>query len=123
MTNLFRSSNHARFQCFILVLPKPVQAAIRGGPYREVGVEQQLILDGSTSRDFAIAPDVEQALLYRWDCVNLEGDPQTGFCRSNISTGEIFQLILSQHYLRSAECTFRSYSRNWPDTSETWCSL
>lgn len=112
-----------RFQCFILVLPKPVQAAIRGGIYREVGVEQQLILDGSTSRDFAIAPHVEQALLYRWDCVNLEDDPQSGFCRSNISTGEIFQLTLSLHCLRSAEFTFRSYSRNWPDTSETWCSL
>uniref|UniRef100_A0A1I8MBX7 PLAT domain-containing protein n=1 Tax=Musca domestica TaxID=7370 RepID=A0A1I8MBX7_MUSDO len=74
-------------RCFILVLPKPVKAVIAGGLRRQIGIAQNVLLDGSKSRDFALAPDALQDLFFNWSCVSLQeaGDE---FCHKNMGTGK-----------------------------------
>ncbi|XP_065360249.1 sperm receptor for egg jelly-like [Calliphora vicina] len=78
-------------RCFILVLPKPVSAIIKGGNYREIGVQQDLSLDATNSRDFALNPSDLQDLFYTWNCVS-EDDPNASYCKKNISSSSIFKI-------------------------------
>lgn len=68
-----------------MVLPKPVFANIKGGFYKEIGVKQDLILDASNSRDFALAPNVLQDLYYTWDCASAD-DANNAFCKRNMGS-------------------------------------
>ncbi|KNC24119.1 hypothetical protein FF38_13045, partial [Lucilia cuprina] len=78
-----RSESQTR--CFIFVLPKPVTAVIKGGNYREIGINQDFTLDASYSRDFALDPTAWQDLLYRWDCVS-EDNSISVYCKNNMSS-------------------------------------
>ncbi|XP_013108319.2 uncharacterized protein LOC106087723 isoform X1 [Stomoxys calcitrans] len=72
-------------RCFILLLPKPVEAAITGGLHRQVGMNQDLLMDGSASRDYALAASTKQNLFFQWDCSSVD-DSKNHFCHSNLST-------------------------------------
>ncbi|XP_073838232.1 polycystin family receptor for egg jelly-like [Musca autumnalis] len=73
-------------RCFLLLLPKPVKATIVGGLWRQIGITQNLLLDGSRSRDFALAPDSLQDLVYNWDCVSMN-NPHKDVCNPKMGAG------------------------------------
>lgn len=64
-----------------------MKAVIAGGLRRQIGIAQNVLLDGSKSRDFALAPDALQDLFFNWSCVSLQeaGDE---FCHKNMGTGK-----------------------------------
>ncbi|XP_037957439.1 uncharacterized protein LOC119687230 [Teleopsis dalmanni] len=72
-------------RCYFKVYPEPISGKIAGGEEREVGVRQTFRLDGSKSRDFALAPNVEQKMIFRWDCSS-DDDPTNSYCQDNIGT-------------------------------------
>ncbi|XP_061389928.1 uncharacterized protein LOC133325120 [Musca vetustissima] len=78
-------------RCFIFVLPKPLKANIVGGLRREIGQNQNILLNGSKSRDFALAPDTLQDLFYTWDCISLH-QPENEFCKKNMGAGNTLHL-------------------------------
>ncbi|KAL9914203.1 uncharacterized protein ACN2A1_001307 [Glossina fuscipes fuscipes] len=64
-----------------------------GGEKREVGAQQKFILDGSTSRDFALAPEASEDMFYRWSCTPDDDDTHNEECLSPISL--IFSFLTS----------------------------
>uniref|UniRef100_A0A1A9ZV42 GPS domain-containing protein n=1 Tax=Glossina pallidipes TaxID=7398 RepID=A0A1A9ZV42_GLOPL len=88
----------AQERCFIIVSTKPVFARIAGGEEREVGAQQKFLLDGSKSRDFALAPEASQDMFYRWSCTPDDGDTHNEECA--LDMGSDMQLLVTASALQ-----------------------
>ncbi|TDG46788.1 hypothetical protein AWZ03_006835 [Drosophila navojoa] len=77
-------------RCYMKALAEAVHAIIRGGIVRNVHREEEIYMDGSSSRDYAKRPDEKQFNVYKWTCSSR--DVHNTMCNGRIWTQATFRI-------------------------------
>lgn len=78
-------------RCYVHAITGSVQAIIAGGASRNAILSEDLLLDGSLSRDYSKSGKVKQFKTYKWDCLS-EDDYENQECRPNPNRGPKFSI-------------------------------